>query len=152
MFIAMHQFEEASTFAGIQQRLCESDHNKDRPSDKDWGENGGWARASSGCSYICHWLRSGGDDQLGSNCNADDKIRNQDHDHTQASAKPYPQEGLEGELAENYGDAPSAYLGDCVIIITMTIMTTQASATQTIPTSSSSTDPELASDITLSSL
>ena len=74
-------------------------------------------------------------------------------DHTQASAKPYPQEGLEGELAENYGDAPSAYLGDFVIIITMTIMTThQASATQTIPTSSSSTDPELALDITLSSL
>ena len=73
-------------------------------------------------------------------------------DHTQASAKPYPQEGLEGELAENYGDAPSAYLGDFVIITTMTIMTTQASATQTIPTSSSSTDPELASDITLSSL
>ena len=74
MFIATHQFEEASTFAGIQQRLCEFDHNKDRPSDKDWGENGGWAGASSGCSYICHWLRSGGDDQLGSNCNADDKI------------------------------------------------------------------------------
>ena len=47
MFIATHQFEEASTFAGIQQRLCESDHHKDRPSDKDWGENGGWAGASS---------------------------------------------------------------------------------------------------------
>jgi len=29
----------------------------------------------------------------------------------EASAKPYPQEGLEGELASNYGDAPSAYLG-----------------------------------------
>ena len=32
-------------------------------------------------------------------------------DYHQASAKPYPQEGLEGELASNYGDAPSAYLG-----------------------------------------
>ena len=26
-----------------------------------------------------------------------------------ASAKPYPQEGLEGELAANYGDAPSVF-------------------------------------------
>ena len=159
MFIATHQFEEASTFAGIQQRLCEFDHNKDRPSDKEWGENGGWAGASSWCSYICHWLRSGGDDQLGSNCNADDKIIYQDHDHHVWWSYAGKCKALS---PRRVGRGTGWKLWWCALSLPRWLchhhhhdhhMTThQASATQTIPTSSSSTDPELASDITLSSL